>query len=114
MGKIFEIRGHNQPIDASWHKAMTSNDDEQERYEEIGHQFFCSRPKALKSTSAFSNNIGSSKKSCTVFTTNLSNLVFINDGDYVKMTVDGVEMTWRIVDISVNDAGTNCILTLGM
>jgi len=114
MGKIFEIRGHGQDVSATWHKAIQSNDDEQERYEEIGHPFFCSRPKALKSSSAFANNIGSSKKTCTIFTTNLSALVFINDGDFVKMTVDGSPLTWQIADITVNEAGTNCTLTLRM
>ena len=114
MGKINEIRGFNQPVDATWHKAIHSNDDEQERPEELGHAFFCSRPKGLKHSGSFANNIGSFKKACTVFTTNLSQLVFIQEGDFVKMTLDGAAMTWRISEINANEAGTNCTLTLVM
>lgn len=114
MGKINEIRGIGQTVTATWHKAIQSNDGEQERPEEIGHSFFCSRPKGLKHSSSLANNIGSSKKACTVFTTNLSQLVFIQEGDFVKMTLDGTAMTWRISEINANEAGTNCTLTLVM
>lgn len=114
MGKINEIRGSNQPVDATWHKAIQSNDGEQERPEEHGTPFFCSRPRALKGVSSLSNNIGTTKKSCTVFTTNLSPILFINSGDFVKMTVDGVAYTWQVSDITANDSGTLCTLTLVM
>jgi len=114
MGKLLELRGGNQTIDASWHKALPSNDNEQERYEELGTAFWCGRPKSLKHSSAFANNISSEKKSSTVFSTNLSKLKGIQTDDFVKMILDGETLVWQVKSIDLNDKGDAYVLTLGM
>ena len=102
-----ELRA-GQPLDAVFYKAITSDDDEQERFELAGQTFWCSYPTSRKATALYLNGMGNGKASTSIFSTNASKLEGIEPGD--RVSLQGIN--YRVDNVDYDAKRSGYLMTL--